>query len=500
MLGVTQHLSTDIAAVPMLWVVVLMLYLLTFVVAFSRMGTRATAAAHWLLPAAIVLLSVMFSIGFYHAVVLQIAAHLGGLVVIGLACHGRLAADRPPPDRLTEYYLWIAVGGVLGGAFNSLLAPVLFDRIAEYPIALWLACLFGPASGGRSWRFRIFDVALPAMVAALYFALPALLEGWEIDGELGDVSWKDLLQIGIPAAVAFCLVRRRLRFALAMGVLLLAPLWKTTSYQTPVYQSRTFFGVHRVAERQAGAGLWHHLYHGRIRHGTQSDLLGAEYVPTAYFTHRGPLGDAMKALAAKGGPRRIAVLGLGAGTIAAYGRPDWRMTFYEIDPEVVRIARNTEWFTFLEKSRSPLEIVLGDGRLKLAEAANGSYDQIIIDAFSSDAVPVHLITREAVSLYLEKLAEGGMLVFQISNRYLALERVLSAIAADLDLGAVLRQDKNPDHGRRQAGVASTWVVVVREAVDLGPIEPDRNWEWLEPDERFPLWTDDRSDLLSAWDR
>jgi hypothetical protein len=147
-----------------------------------------------------------------------------------------------------------------------------------------------------------------------------------------------------------------------------------------------------------------------------------------------------------------------------------------------------------------LEIVLGDGRLKLAEAASGSYDQIIIDAFSSDAIPVHLITREAVSLYLEKLAEGGMLVFHISNRYLALERVLSAIAADLDLGAVLRHDENPDHGRRQAGADSTWVVVVRETVDLGPIEPDRNWEWLESDERFPLWTDDRSDLLSAWDR
>jgi hypothetical protein len=252
-------------------------------------------------------------------------------------------------------------------------------------------------------------------------------------------------------------------------------------------------------ERQAGDALWHHLYHGTIRHGTQSDLPGAEYIPTAYFTQRGPLGDVMKVLAAKGGPRQIAAVGLGAGTIAAYGRPDWTITFYEIDPEVERIARNTEWFSFLAKSRSPFEIVLGDGRLKLAEAVNHSYDEIVIDAFSSDAIPVHLITREAISLYMEKLTEDGMLLFHISNRYLALERVLSAIAADLDLVAMIRRDESPDFGRRQSGTISTWVMLAHDSGDLGAIEPDRNWEWLEPNSRFPLWTDDHSDLLSAWD-
>jgi hypothetical protein len=341
------------------------------------------------------------------------------------------------------------------------------------------------------------DFTAPALAIALYFAMPALIENWEIEGSLLHVAWKDLLHFGVPAVATFLLVRWRRRFVPAVAVLLLAPLWVTTQGRIPVYETRTFYGVYRVTESKAGKALWHRFYHGTTKHGIQSDLPGAEYVPTAYYTLGSPIGDIVRVLVAKDQPCQIAVVGLGIGAFAAYGRPDWEVTFYEIDPEVERIARNPEWFTFLERSRSPIEVVLGDARLRLADAVDGSYDLMILDAFSSDAIPVHLVTREAVTLYLDKLAEGGILAFHVSNRHLALERVLSAIAADLDLVAQIR-DGGIGHGRREAGAASTWVTLTRTAADLGPIEEDPNWEWMEPDSRMPLWTDDRSNLFSVW--
>lgn len=468
MLGVTTHMSTDIAPVPLMWVVPLALYLLTFIVAFAVPAGRwlprtvtAAAACAAMLP----VLFVQFSNALpAYGLVLDLFVLGAG----GLACHGLLARDRPGPARLTEFFLLVSLGGTLGGLFNGLLAPVLFDWVAELPLvvaSLVLLLWVGPRPSEKLGR-----VGKAALLAGP--ALTLLL--WALADGVGGIM------LGALLAVASCVLLTRTRgpFALlvAAAVLLLAGV----QYRDSPHRERTFFGAYKVIDRETRRDF----VHGTTVHGTQLLDPANRRVPTAYYSRSGPLGDVF---AAYGGVGRVAAVGLGAGTVAAYGRAGQRFDFYEIDPAVIRIAR--ERFTFLKDCPCGVRTVAGDGRLRLAASPDGSYDLVVLDAFSSDAVPAHLLTREALRLYVRKLRPGGVLAFHVSNRHLDLEPMLGATADAEGLAATARIAGDGTDG----GLKSQWVVIARGPDDLRPLRT-RPGRWHDVAPTGPVWTDAYSSL------
>ena len=500
-LGVTTFLSSDIAAVPLLWVVPLALYLSSYVVAFaSGGGSRVGRAATRALPYVVLPLAVGLAARLTEPMVLLIPFHLGALFVVALACHARLALDRPAPAHLTEFYFWIALGGVLGGAFNALLAPVLFTSIAEYPLTLALAVLVARETHDASTRQRALDVALPLGLCALTGAL--LLRGQS--GAAGDLVRASLsgraLLFGPPALICLTFVRRPVRFALGMGAILLAgSLW----YGDPsglLHAERSFFGVHRVRRSslmEAGeSAAYHVLVHGNTVHGAQRVDGARRLDPLVYYHPAGPIGQVFAALPiTRALP--VAVVGLGTGSLACYGSPGQAWTFYEIDPAVERIARDERYFTFLRDCPPRVAVTLGDARLSLRAAADGSYGALILDAYSSDAIPVHLITREALALYLDKLAPAGVLAFHLSNRHLDLAPVLAALANDARLVCFVQHDTDEEEQRSGQGASgSTWAVMARIHDDLAPLVGSTRWSRASG--AGPLWTDRFASVLSVF--
>ncbi|HSC91871.1 MAG TPA: fused MFS/spermidine synthase [Gaiellaceae bacterium] len=467
MLGVTTELATDVASAPLLWVLPLATYLLTFVVAFSRrpLVTPALAAVLLPVPAGLVLLTLLGAVAL--PVPAMVLLHVATLFLVGALAHGRLAAERPPPERLTEFYFLLSLGGVLGGALNALVAPHLFDSVLEYPLVLGAALLLRP---GRSGGPR--DVALAAV------PLLACLVGLGLVSD-SDSAARAVLVAAVALLLAVAVGRPR---RLALGFLSLAALLALAG--GGLHAERTFFGVLRVVEQDGE----HRLYHGTTLHGVQRPG-GA---PLSYYTREGPLGDVVEAR--RGHLRRVDAIGLGVGTLAAYGTPGQRLTFYELDPAVVRIASHSRYFTFLRDSRADVRVVVGDGRRTLATAPDGASDLVVVDAFSSDSVPVHLLTREAMELYVRKLRPGGLVAFHVTNRHLDLAPVVAEVARHLGLPALERDDTAS--GRLRDGRApSRWLVVARSAAALEALR--RRPGWHVPEAHGRVWTDDYSNLLSV---
>ena len=494
LLGVTTHITTDVAAIPLLWVAPLALYLLTFVVVFARRPVLKHAWMVRIQP--FVILAVLIPLIWNQGTTSTEMAllHLLMFFSCAMVCHGELANDRPDTRHLTEFYLWMSVGGVLGGIFNALLAPLVFNRVIEYPIAIAIACALRPTlkPGGR-WALAL-DIALPvAVVAALLtyaFTVPQL-PGPNVL----------VLAIGVIAAVgviAFWFRTRPIRFGLLIGLLFLSAQLGA-SQQGSIAVMRSFFGVHQIAT--ALHGNYRVLIHGTTIHGAQAvDPSGARE-PLTYFHRDGPLGQTFLMLDQRLDGKRIGVAGLGAGTIACYARPRGRMTFYEIDPMVVEIASNPKYFSYVTQcGRSAPNIVLGDARLTMAREPDGDFALLILDAFSSDSVPVHLITQQAVEMYLRKLAPGGVLAFNISNRYLDLAPVLAAIARNLGLVGRVSDERPPPRSEARwhpMRSASGWVVLARERTDLGSLWWDHRWAPLPDDPRAIAWTDDFSNIIGT---
>jgi hypothetical protein len=369
----------------------------------------------------------------------------------------------------------------------------LFDAVIEYPIAIALACWLCIRPTLRHARWE--DALLPLLLIAVYAGAPTI---GERIGVGSDDGWGLALRYGLAPLVCLAFITRPLRFQLGAVALLVLPYLDFFDRFQVLHQERTFFGVHRVTREPDGSGAWHRLWHGVTTHGMQYDEAPWNEIATTYFALSSPIGDVMGVLAARGGRRHIAVVGLGAGTLASYGRADWDMTFYEIDPAVVRIARNPRLFTFVESSKSPVGMVLGDARQRILTAEAGAYDLIALDAFSSDAVPVHLLTREALQAYLERLAPEGVMTFNVTNWYLDLAPIIAATARDLGLVARLRRDREiTDDERRNKKQYSDYVVVARSEADLGPIAGDERWGEIEVPARLRVWNDDYSNILSA---
>jgi hypothetical protein len=478
MLGVTSYLTADLAAVPLLWVLPLSLYLATFVVAFGRPDDRPLGAARGvLLASAVAAAVVMVSEGA--PLVPAIGIHLLLFTAGAYVAHRRLALDRPGPERLTGFFLVVALGGVLGGAWNAFVAPVLFDRVVEYPLAVAAAVALG-VGGGRSWLADRYGRMGHVIEVGIGFGAGVGL------ARLADTTGSAMVVLGVAlVAGAAAAAARRALPALGVGAALLIVAEVLAPLPEPaLLESRTFFGVYRVVPDD---GIIEFVS-GSTVHGAQDPTDPRE--PLSYYTRRGPAGQLMDTFAGPG-TSEVGLVGLGAGALASYGRDGQRMSIYEIDPEVVRIARDSGYFTYLRDSAAALEYHIGDGRLELAGPGTPPFDLLVLDAFSGDSIPVHLLTVEAFQLYLGRIADGGVVAVHISNRYLDLRPVVAGAAEALGATALVRRDP---FGEGTDG--SWWMAVAADAVSLAPLAVDPRWH--PGDEAgASAWTDARSNLLAV---
>jgi hypothetical protein len=491
LLAVTTYLSTDVAAIPLLWIVPLAIYLLTFVIVFARkVVIFRHAFAVWLQPPFLLILSVAIALMMQRSVTALAPTHLAAFFLTALVCHGELAKDRPSVAHLTEFYLWLSVGGVLGGIFNVIVAPQVFDSVVEYPIAIVLAAALRPTLTTRGRFARVADVILPA---ALCMAIVALMRSGFPPPSWGGKA--PVWAFGGYAIIVLFFQRHPVRFALGIAALFIGAALGRGADQTLLFKGRSFFGVYRVMMYPKTRAL----QNGTTTHGGQSIYPQLATEPLTYYHRDGPLGQSFAWLMQKNPNRRVAIVGLGTGTIACYGRSNETWTFYEIDPLIERIAFNPKYFTYLRDCPPAKRIVLGDARLSMQQAPDSSYDFIILDAFSSDAIPVHLMTREALQLYLRKLAPGGSIAFHISNRYLNLEPVLVEIARDAKIAGIVGADTSVTPSQRAVfKMDSRWVVLSRKATDHAQLAVQPGWHVLPPTSPVALWTDDFSNVLSVF--
>ncbi len=500
MLGVTAHLSTDVASAPFLWVAPLALYLLTFVIAFQTRPWIPLPVTLMLQATFTVMIAALVGMTTGHWLML-LGVHLAAFFFTTLMCHQQLAARRPAPDRLTEFYLLMSLGGVLGGAFTALLAPTLFETVLEYPLVMVLVCLARPWMGARPAKHEVWLMTAGLTIAV---SVPLLFEMMRYDASLrtvfSDFGLTATAQIilGAAAICAFLIRDRVLMFTAVVAAMTVSAHYIGRGYDWSLSE-RSFFGVMRVAvtpDPKMGGDV-HVLMHGTTLHGAQARNPDFACAPTMYYAETTPLGQAAELIQARGPGAVIGVVGQGSGAMAAYKRASDQMTFFEIDPMVDRLSRDPKWFTFISNcAQGPIRTVLGDARLTLNKEAPRSYDLLVIDAFSSDAVPTHLLTREAIEGYLRLLKPKGVVVLHLSNRNL--EITLPAVAAARELGAAELHQIYIEHpDAALMAEASTEALAISPTPEgLADFKADGRWRKLEPTEVRP-WTDDYVNLFGA---
>jgi len=596
MIGVTQHLSTDLAAVPLLWVVPLFVYLLTFSIAFSP---RIPLSASWLwwMFAVFALVDGFFFMTLQNSpFVLVGLVHVLGFTLASLMCHRRLADDRPSPSSLTEFFFWIALGGVMGGLFNAVIAPSVFTLVFEYPVAL-AACLW-LRPGASPWTLRLPRWATPVGPAAAFAAGIAIVALTE-----------PLIRQGGTNASRLEIARAATAMVVVMGLAAFTPIscaaglfvaavcfghWngKQSFGDKTLLLERSFFGVHHAyskvllnpdgTELDGGGRVEvHRLSHGTTLHGAQllgtmqrqladgtRAMMSPATIATTYYHAAGPAGDLMRVLSntpavyakasdgliaanelmragsissltstglplvsawaaeavARGAierarsvapSTRVAVIGLGSGTMASYARKGDEYTFFEIDPVVARFASEPAVFSYLTDAKArgaSVRIVLGDGRLNIMKEKDGTFGLIVLDAFSSDSIPVHLLTREALEMYLNKLRPDGVVAFHVSNRYFDLRPIFANLAADLGVAAYLGETSknnavtavrgiNEERKHYELMTDTSWIAIGRTPEAVAAFRKDAPY-WVpltkRPGDNPSLWTDDFSDVLSAF--
>jgi SAM-dependent methyltransferase len=482
---VTAHISTDLAAVPLLWVLPLALYLLTFVIAFSQ---RSPARhAWWLTVTPPLILATLITIALNATAWWFMPLHVVAFFSCAMACHRELAGTRPHVTHLTEFYLWISFGGMLGGVFNTLVAPHVFSTVLEYPLVLALIGFLVPAASKLSATSR-------KPVALGYVLVLASVAMWVL-GQPSEQTVRILFAATFGTSVALGIACGSVAFRLFSLLVASIIFWgPPPAGGTLLFSARSFFGVMRVLE--APDQSYRTLRHGSTTHGWQRLPAEGRCEPSSYYHPGGPIGDAMKAFGAR--LNDVALVGLGTGAMACYAAPGQQWTFFEIDPLVERIARDPSLFSHLQNAEGNVEVVIGDGRIKLQEQAPGRFDMIVVDAFSSDSIPVHLLTQEALQLYASRLRPDGILAIHVSNRYLALEPVVAALAAQEGLFAIAKYEPViPVEAGQQGMLAAHWMVLSRDS-DVITVLAD-GWEWRAPaaGARSAIWTDDYSNIFKA---
>ena len=495
LVAVTQHISTDIAAAPFLWVIPLALYLLTFVITFQRNPVLKHSWMTFLLPllAGPLVVSLFFDLSGLLSAIVMIVLHFSAFFVAAMVCHGELVRRRPSATYLTEFYLWMSFGGVLGGIFTSLIAPVIFSTVVEYPILIVATFLcrseFYQKFAGSWQRNSLFLLLVTGLLL-----VPGML-GFSFEPQT-EIYYR----IGLTVFAALIMLSREApvrHFGLVVMVLIVGSFYESSLGQIEFH--RSFFGVNKVAVSRDGQ--YRLLFHGTTLHGAERirNADGTEYtgkpIPTTYYYHDGPLALTVRALrATHGGTIKVAAVGLGSGSLACSAKAGEKWKFFEIDPVVVKLAKDPSKFRFLSDCGNDIPVVIGDARLTIADEPDKSYDLIILDAFSSDAIPVHLLTREAIGLYMQKLTDKGAIVFHISNRYMRLADVISSIAATHDM-VTYNLIKKPKDTIATMDMHSNVAIIARNREDLGVIA--RTWQPVPVNNDVKPWSDDYSNILSA---
>jgi len=535
LLGVTGYITTDVASIPLLWIAPLALYLLTFVLIFAA---RPPIPHRWMiraLPGAIVLAA----FGFWLAPISltgALAAHYTAFFIVAMACHGELARQRPEVDRLTEFYFWMSLGGVIGGALTALVSPLVFNGIIEYPLVLGLACLLQPQRAAHkklsaaqiallaaailfvlvepaayfdqltSVSLSLWTIAMialfafqprkfsPAFVVLALLAAAILIVLVEPAAHSGPLMYVSLSLWAIAVIALFAFQPKTFKPALVALALLLDSAVGHTAYTrdgTVIWRGRSFYGAYAVTQNDAQR--YRMMFHGTTMHGFE--LLKAPPQPLTYYGRGGPLGDVMRVLGPKA--HSIGAVGLGIGSVACYARPGQSWTFFEIDGLVDEIAARSGLFRELPQCAPQAKVILGDGRLSLERGPARRFDLLILDAFSSDAIPVHLVTREAFASYVRALKPHGAIAVHISNRYFDLAPIIARIAPEAGLVAYDWDFKPRPKTDFAILSLSHWIVLARTQADLDAIVTDGHWTRRIADPKIRLWTDDYSNLLAA---
>jgi SAM-dependent methyltransferase len=478
--------SVKVGSAPFLWVMPLAVYLSTFIVSFAPRFRNSLSRLNMWVPDGLL---AVFPLAATTVVAppglnwVLIGAHLLLLWAGALLCHTRLAQTRPAPEHLTEFYFWIALGGVLGGVFTAILAPNLFATVLEYPLLVLAVPFFRVSKVSRA------DFFTPVLIGAAMVAAWAILRWTRLDSNTEAAAFVHTALV----FAAYKLKDQTPRFALAFAVLMIGYTLILPGYFEAgdrVHAARNFFGVKSVIDEPESR--LRKLLHGDTIHGIESTDPDKAGQPLSYYYPGGAVSDVIQAMRGRAVPQRFGVLGLGAGTMASYADADHHITFFEIDPAVESIARR--YFSFVHRCGPDCNVVLGDGRFQLSHEPSSAFDLLLLDAFSSDSVPTHLVSREALQMYLEKLKPHGLLLFHVSNRYLDIEKLVGALVADAGLIAYSRFDDAAD--LRELGKASAhYVVAARGAEDFSGLSHQGAWHQVAVSTDFQAWSDDYSSLL-----
>ncbi|MGR9037256.1 MAG: fused MFS/spermidine synthase [Gammaproteobacteria bacterium] len=501
LLGLTNFISTDIASVPLLWIIPLTLYLLSFVIVFSKWNDAIRPVMIAIQP---VILLPFIAYSFINPAVLpywvDLGLHLLAFFVAVMVCHGELARLRPHTRHLTTFYLIMSFAGMLGGMFNTFVAPFIFNGVYEYPIMIVAALLLRPglrSSIGGNKKDRLKQAAVPAALFLIGLAVYASIDDLP--------KYLDTIGVGLIllAGVTYAFRTKPLTLALLTGILIFFTLSLHTLLSHTLYQERTFFGVLSVREsilinEQSQPEKYHEFFHGTTKHGAQRLTSNASRTPLTYFSRPGPIGQVFSTYDGVDRNWDIGIIGLGAGTLACYAKEGQTWTFYELDPLVVDIAENPAYFTYLSQCNPKANMKVGDARLSLDKEPDQKFDLYIVDAFSSDSIPTHLLTQEAIKLYFDKLKPNGILALHITNRHLALKKVLSVHAKQLKLAALIQEFK-PD-SEIPLVVATDWVVMANKPETLEPLRAGNPGRWHQLPLYFDIkpWTDDFTNIVTIW--
>lgn len=505
MLSTTTHLTTDIVAMPLLWVLPLGLYLLSFVIAFSTMD-RLTEVITFIAPAVLLAVGGLALLSSGGGSMMVAMASLAMLFVVATALHGYLYYLRPALQHLTLFYLIMSAGGVVGGLFAALFAPLLFDWVYEHPLLVLAAAALLPLPALLPWDKWLRLSASRTTIAVAVLVAIAAFASWHMVSEWGGVLEGATAAWGIVIfVIGLLVIGWRWAFVATLALLMIGVGgWDTVQESFTGARVRSYFGVYTVTDYPAQQQR--RLAHGTTLHGLQRTDPAHRREPTTYYGPKSGVGLTLSKAEALAGPgASVGIVGLGAGTLACYRKPGQQWTIFEIDPVMVDIARDPAKFTFLSDCAGDSPIVIGDARLKIAEQTAGRFDILVIDAFSSDAIPLHLLTKEAIGIYQRALKPDGILLIHISNRFFGLEPVLAEEARARGWSSAIRLDPGPPEYGIDDLTGSNWVALTATAPRMqqltGGLRPrdaardDGAWVPLKSRPGFERWTDDYASTL-----
>ncbi|RLA20712.1 MAG: spermidine synthase [Gammaproteobacteria bacterium] len=496
LLGLTNFISTDIASVPLLWIIPLTLYLLTFILVFSKWADKIHPVMVMLQP---IILLPFIAYAFVDPAALpywlNLILHLIAFFLAVMVCHGELAKHRPSTQHLTSFYLIMSFAGMLGGMFNTFVAPFIFNAVYEYPIMIVAALLLRPGlSSSKTSLQALFPGILFTIGICIYLFSDKLSQSLVYSATNGLI---------LLTGLSFAFRSRPISLALLTGVILFFTLGIQNLISNTIYQQRSFFGVFSVREsilldENQQPEKYHELFHGTTKHGAQRLASHLQTTPLTYYSQQGPMGQLFSVFDKQDSNWEVGAVGLGAGALVCYAKPSQHWSLYEIDPVVIEIAKNPDYFSYLQRCSMNSTFIVGDARLSLANEPDKKFDLLIMDAFSSDSVPTHLLTREAIELYFTKLKPNGLLAFHITNRHLILKKVISEHVTQLKISALIQEFKPQTNA--PLVVATDWVVMAKKPESLLPLKQSRlgNWQKLPLYFDMKPWTDDFTNIIEIW--